>query len=40
MSIRMVYLRAENKAGEEQKRPGPVVPGCQRGYHGALAALH
>lgn len=40
MSIILVYLRAENKAGEEQERPGPLVPGWQRGYHGVVVALH
>lgn len=40
VSIRPVYLRAENKAREEQQRPGPLVPGWQRRYHDAVVALH
>lgn len=41
MSIRLMYLRTEeNKAGKEQERPGPLVPGWQRGYHGAVVVLH
>lgn len=40
VSIRLVYLCAENKAREEQERPGPLVPGWQRCYHDAVVALH